>query len=452
VFSSLGSLITGQALILGLILIVFAYLLAKMGLFHWKTTGFWTWCSFVLYFILNPLASMKWNYEIYQIYLTVGGGIPRGEWIGLVAGIGIIAFFVTYLFVPATKVTWRIKGDDFNWVMNLVRLGFISLAIVSFFTFRTEISMTDSDLGISGGRFIGATTGYEYVAHMFIFLPIMTLLFSRSRLNNLLAIFLTFGYVVFSMQAVWNRFATISILLAISLVITIRRKRKWPDPQLILITLILAAVLIIRGHSQIGSPQEFFRVFTLIPDKIGQVLASGDSSMLASWYVESFVKDHITGFDYGIPLINYAFFGFIPGRIFPQKYFLLDWLRANQNPLTDPAIVNLLFGAKTTLFGSFYANGGIIGVILLTALFAFFCRRIDGMLSEDAPLLVKSAGVSLLCVLWMVWGSSDYWGLMTMGVMILPAFFIWLFTRKVNQSATVQTEQTHPKIVGKQVV
>ncbi len=49
--------------------------------------------------------------------------------------------------------------------------------------------------------------------------------------------------------------------------------------------------------------------------------------MLPTFYLESYSKDHLTGYDYGIPLINYILTGWIPNRNFPQKYFLMDWLR-----------------------------------------------------------------------------------------------------------------------------
>ena len=61
-----------------------------------------------------------------------------------------------------------------------------------------------------------------------------------------------------------------------------------------------------------------------VPQNLVTNLGSGDSAMLATWYLESFTKDTLGGYDYGIPIVNYSLTGFLPLKYFPWKYFLLD--------------------------------------------------------------------------------------------------------------------------------
>ena len=153
--------------------------------------------------------------------------------------------------------------------------------------------------------------------------------------------------------------------------------------------------------------------------------------MLATWYLESYAVEKYTGYSYGLPIVNYVLTSWIPTRIFPQKYFIVDYLRSQSRPLT-PSIDRALYGAKSSLLGSFYGEGGLVGVILLAALAGFLSRKLDGMVTPDAPLLVRTTGIAWMSVLWMVWGSSDTWGLMTFGILGLPALFLWLVQKSQN--------------------
>jgi hypothetical protein len=185
----------------------------------------------------------------------------------------------------------------------------------------------------------------------------------------------------------------------------------------------------------LGSGKEFFALITRIPDEVGSILAAGDSAMLASWYLESYIKDRITGYDYGLLFINYLIFGFIPGRFFPAKYFLVDWLRARQPRILDARLIAMMMGAKTSLLGSFYGNGGIIAVIIWMWIMGVLCRKMDGMLSEESPLPVKATAVSWMSMLWMIWGSHDFWGLTVIGSLAIPAIFLWLFAPREQKTS-----------------
>jgi hypothetical protein len=127
---------------------------------------------------------------------------------------------------------------------------------------------------------------------------------------------------------------------------------------------------------------------------------------------------------------NYVLTGWIPYRILPEKYFMIDWLHNSQLYRIPQTIERLLYGAKSSLLGSFYANGGIIAVILLVWVAGVMSRKLDGMLAEDSPRLIRAIGISWLSILWMVWGSDDRWGLMAMGVLLIPGLLLWLVSPK----------------------
>ena len=148
-------------------------------------------------------------------------------------------------------------------------------------------------------------------------------------------------------------------------------------------------------------------------------------------------KIHSTGFDYGLPLVNYLITGWVPNRIFPQKYFIIDFLASITNKNYPVYIDTMLFGGKSTLFGSFYSHGWLIGVVLGAILIGFLSRKMDGMLRENSPQLIKAVGISWMSVLWMVWGSADYWGINVLGAITIPAIVLWLFSPKYKPSKIV---------------
>jgi hypothetical protein len=431
-FSTLNELLFAQAAATAIILLVFGLMLARRNLFRWTTAGFWAWAAFALYFLINPLASIRWNIERYHLRLSLSGGLARGEWILLVSAIGMVAFFVAYLASRSRPITWQLPVKEFKYSfpMVLVMAGFIGLAGCSLLIYRTRLLAGGSGLSIEDGRFTGDTTGYEYMGHTFLFVPVALLLLSPTRWQRRLGWLIAGAYVILSLPDEWARFTIVSMLVAISLADTVRRDRTRPRLALIIVAVLFAAVLQLRGHSSINSSDEFYELVQQVPDKMGSILAASDTSMLASWYLRSYVSDSITGYDYGIPFINYALFGIIPNRLFPQKYFLVDWLRSTQPDIYDPLILSTLYGAKISLPGKFYSNGGIIAVLLEMSLTGFLCRRMDGMLAPESPRLVKATAVSWMSMLWIIWGSGDTWALVRIGSMLIPALVLWALTPK----------------------
>ena len=120
----------------------------------------------------------------------------------------------------------------------------------------------------------------------------------------------------------------------------------------------------------------FFGIWHSIPENISSlsgditqntidILGGQDTAMLPTFYLESYFTEKTSGWDYGLPTVNYVLTGWIPNRLFPPKYFLIDWLSSVKFVNSEAFYVGqLLYGGKSTLFGSFYNSGWLIGVIL----------------------------------------------------------------------------------------
>jgi len=426
-----------HSIAIGLILMLFARVLMRRGLFRWTTAGFWSWAALVLYLVLNPLASvLLGNLLQYELMLSMSGGIERGVWIMVVAALGIVAFFAAYLRTQSRPVVWRLRANSerISIPMLLVMAVWVSWGMYSLLVYRSLLFPTSRDLIIEGGRFTGRVSGYEFTGHTFLFVPCVFLLLSDSLFRRWLGWLMVAVFVVLSLPVGWGRAATVSIILAAALADALRRNRPRPRLVFVVAALILVSALQMRGHETWTlqeTPAELFRLIPQAVTNIGGLLSSSDISMLASWYLESYIKDTLAGFDFGIPLLNYALTGWIPGSIFPSKYFLVDWLHAFQMASYPPVYDALMYGAKSSLIGSFYANGGPIAVIVMMGLMGVLSRKLDGMLDRRSPILVKATGISWLSLWWMVWGSHDTWGLATLGTLAMPSLTLWLVSPKV---------------------
>jgi hypothetical protein len=428
-------------------LLIFGVMLQRQHLFRWTTFGFWSWAAMLLYFVIAPLSVFVGGDKYpYTLRMMIGGGVSRGIWIAFVIVAGIAVFFRVYLSTPVTRQKAKIKPLEFHLtpLTALIMIILMGFGLYSLLTFRAGLLSPTGDVIISRGRFVGSVTGYQSVAHVFLFIPILLLIILRSLPMRVLGYFLAAAYLFLSLPHSYSRFATVSMLIALTIVITMQSKRSWPPVLGIASVFFLAAVLQIRGHTSwtvSSSTAEILDISSQIPARASDIFTQADTAMLATFYLESFLKDTLTGFDYGLPMINYLATGWIPNRVFPQKYFLVDWLRDLQGKTYPPEIDNLLIGSKSSLIGSFYSNGGIVAVIIEMALFAFLLRKLDGMLAESSSDILRSLGVAWLSTLWMVWGSHDYWGVMLYGTMALPALLIWLFTPKSRPSSRNYTLQ-----------
>ncbi len=417
---------------IGIELGIIALVLVRRGRFRWLSAGFWGWCAFALYFVLSPLAVVISKKLIdYQIRLDIGGGAGRGFWIIFVLFSGILVFFLAYLRTPYHIYTLGIDETKtpFILIALLWLLIFGGFGTFSLLASRSGLASWGAETVIQSGRFTGEVTGYQYTGYIFLIFPIIFLMAQRSRSMRVIGSLWMLAFIFFSLPHGWSRFVTISMLLASSMIFIIWVGRRWPPAWLVLS--ILAAVFLYqaRGHESWDyavMTEQVTESWNTVTDNAILSLAENDTQMLATFWLESYVFDYWKGYEYGLPFINYILSGWIPSRIFPQKYFIVDWL-ASQNKNTIPMEFDqLLYGAKSSLVGSFYRNGGLAAVLLEMALAGWLSRRLDGFLDKKTPTALRALGIVWLSVLWMVWGSSDFWGFSTLGVLAIPAFFYFM--------------------------
>lgn len=437
-YLEISSILRVTAGIVGLELALFAVLLARRGLFRWTTAGFWTWVSFLVYFVLSPWA-VSFNETAMtrlQILLALSGGVERAFWVLLLALMGIAAFFVAYLRTPFRPVTWGLPPGPIRLNLPVLFLltAFAVFGMYSLLVFRAGLFSTEGETLILGGRFVGDITGYQNGGYGFLFVPILLLLLSPKKRLQALGIILAAAFLVLSLPHAWSRYATVSFLLAISLVMVMKSSKRWPSALWILGLFLVVALYQMRGHRDWRFEEISGEIITLVdslPSRAAEIFSSSDTSMIQAWYVSSHLNDHWVGVDFGLPVLNYALTGWIPSRIFPDKYFIVDWLRDQRNMYYPAIFDQILRGAKSSLMGSFYDHGRWVGVLLGCLLAGFLSRRLDGMLAPETSNLVKSTGITWLSVMWMVWASSSTWGMMAIGAMAMPALASWLFLPKV---------------------
>lgn len=430
-----------------IILLITAGFLIQKGLFRWNRSGFWAWASFLLYYIINPLSSLlSGELTRYQRTLEIAGGAERALWILFVIICGVVIYFFIYLRTKETITHWSMKKRSPSPAMILICGLFMIIGFYTLTTFRTADAYTAKNLGIIDGRFTGSVSGYASAGYYFLYVPIVLLMLMKSRFSRFLGTIFGFFFIYFTLLSGWGRMAPLSFLIAFSLVYTYQKRKSWPNAFFLVLLVIFSVSLQMRGHIGWETSSVITELSKLIANSLNNItntLSSNDASMLSTWYLESYVFDSVKGFSYGIPPINYLLTGWIPSLLFPQKYFLIDWLNSSQ-PEIPQLLTTLLYGAKSSLLGSFYAEGGILGVAVLSGLAGFLSRKVDGMLLPDSNIIIKALALSWMSVSWMIWGSNDVWVLMIMGVMSMPVLGMWIvapkYRRRKISNGLIQSE------------
>ncbi len=428
--------------------------LQKRGLFRWTAAGFWAWATFGLFLFLVPFYAIfdrgTTFYYTYVNTLAVSGGAARALLIAGVSAAGMLAFFWAYLRAPAPALTWRFGQDrgEFRITKTMWAVMWFCILAGSYelIRYRSGLAGASNDT-VVGGRLVGGVTGYQADAHMLLFVPVVLLLLSRVRRHQAFGLFLALGYVAVKSLDPWGRYLAVSMIIVVSLVFVLKQGRHWPPLPVVLIAAFLALLLAVRGHATFTSTSDFAQLATEAPAQIGASLGSqGNLGMLNTFYLQSYVSDSVVGYNYGIPLVNYGLTGWLPNSYFPWKYFLVDWLHARQYPHLDPYYIFRLSIQKSTLLGSFYAEGGFLGMLLLAALAGMLARKLDGMVREDATMLVRATGLAWMAVLWMTFASDDWWGLTTLGTLFLPTLAMWVLSAMLGQRAAPLRHSTRPAI------
>jgi hypothetical protein len=418
-----------------------AVILRRRGRFHWVSAGFWAWSSMCLYFVAAPL--LQWHLggsELYLKPLSYTEGLPRLITITGCLVLGSGAFFASYLRTRPGQVHFHLPPSGWprgTWLVVLLSLlgaGYSLIAYRGFFGYTAG----SEPLLIEGGKFVGQVIGYAYVMHTFALFPIIFLI--NRRKTRLLGLFLAMVYVMGRLEDPWDRATIVGLGLSLSMLAVIAGQRFWPRLPFLAGLALLALMLQMRGHVSLSA---FWESGSLTPAFAKESLAFGpDAAMLPTLWLESYLYDR-AGYTYGLDSLARLAVGPLPRKFFPWKDQVVEALFL-PDPLQMAAIpgYELLYGAKSTIVGSFYAYGGIIGVLLGMALLGMLTRKLDGMVSSLSNPAVRVLGLVWLGMYWMVFGSNFEWGAAFLYLSGLPFLLLVLAARITGTTPTPQRVQS----------
>lgn len=441
-----------HCLCMTVVLSVAALFLWRRGLltpFHGAT---WLLFAFALFFLINPaLTLITGDLDVYSEALESYCSDPstRPYWVLTVIVIGLGSFVACYAYgrngtkllasglPPTRQVRWSLPTI-------LVLLGFLAAGALGVLFYSTEGSFVDQPVATASfdrGRIVSGVTGYTVIANHFFIFPALFLVVRGPRFPRTVGFILLLGYVALRLFDRWDRASIVSLVASLALVlIALSRWSSRPRARLGELTLWgrfkrlsgfipalgLASLLISRGHSSIAD-------YSFTDDTVARAsreLVRNDSSMLATLYARTDLAER-KGFDYGVPVLTAAGFGWLPRRYFPWKDDLTDILLDQSARRTTPSDDRWIYGPKSTLIGSFYDHGGGLAVVLGMILVGLALRWLDHLVSVGKTDMGRCVGMMWMGQIWMMFGSSDIWimnGLFTSG---LP-FFVLMLIAKFN--------------------
>jgi hypothetical protein len=405
--------------------LVLSYLLAygyfklrQHGLFHWLSTGFWVWGAILFYGLVAPLGQYYLGDPSYiETRLAVTEGVFRLLWITCCIAVGTYVFFVIYIKSRPAQIRMGLPQDRWpvatSFILALALLG----AAYSLITFRGFMGAEAvQNYNFAPGDYIEKITGYQYVLHMLALFPIVLLIQRKSTryLGYALAAF----YILGRLNDKWDRMSIVSLIIGISMVSVVLQRRRWPSPLLLGLILLATVTLEVRGHTTM---EKFLASGQLTTDQATQeVKESSSATMLQTLWVESYLADEC-GYTYGLPLINDLLFGALPRKYFPWKNDVIEKFIPYKPRGTEYIYGSeMMYGAKSMIFGSLYDYGGLIGIILGMVLLGFLARKLDDLISEYSPTVLRTLGIVWLSMLWMIFASSIVWGLQALFLSGLP--------------------------------
>ncbi|MDD5640722.1 MAG: hypothetical protein PHX53_03670 [Syntrophales bacterium] len=403
-------------------------------LFHWFSVGFWVWGAILFYCVAVPLYHWFLGDPYYiETRLAVTEGIPRLLWITLCIAIGSFAFFFAY---------YRSKPTHFHFNLPLVgwpKGTFIILtlsllgAAYCLVKFRGFMGLPQQQgIQIVGSKFVGNTIGYEYVMHTFALFPISLLIFHKP--TRYLGYGLALLYILGRLEDKGDRMSIVSLLICVSMIEVILRRRRWPSRYLIIGIILFTAILEARGHTSLS---EYISSGGLSVGKITtEVEHSPSATMIHTLWLESYLSDKC-GYTYGLPLLNDLLFGALPRKYFPWKSDVMEKLIPHR-----PKDFNVIYGsermagAKSMVFGSLYGYGGMVGIILGMLILGLLARKLDGFISSESMIL-RTLGIVWLSMIWMIFGSSLAWGMQSLLLSGLPALGIILLNKFQSKNVPI---------------
>jgi hypothetical protein len=397
--------------------------LLNRRLFAPDRTGFWVWIAFLICLVVNPALTLaSRDFSVYDYY-TRGTDLTSARvfWILFTAAAGILVFFLAYLNTrPAGIVVSHIRLSPIP-VLIIVA---VSMAIGWNAILRYRIA-GNSDLRVVGGKFVGSVSGWQSETHGFIIFPCLLLIALKGyRLMGLLA---AAFYIALRLGDKGDRFSILALPLAVLLFYMIRRGRRWPPLLYSALAMVLLLVLVARGHGSLASLQHSGNDIQRIAGRaLSNIGRGADTAMLPTLYRESDLVER-NGFTYGVTCVQEIFLAPLPRTHFPWKDDVLSFIPGvkyrNESWLGD------VYHAKSTVIGSFYGYGGILGVIIGMACLGWLLRKMDGLLQRTQPLLVNLWAVMVLSTVWLgILGSIEWWYKVIM-MWSLPLFALVLLAK-----------------------
>ena len=287
--------------------------------------------------------------------------------------------------------------------------------------FMYHVGSGDARMEVINGHFVGAVTGWQWASMLFIIYP--CLLFMSMPLLRILGIILGTLYVVLRVTGdTAARYSIIVLPLALLLYMTIKRGRRWPSVPAAALVATLLTLLVARGHSTLSHMDSRERTLSSVVTSAAKGIAQGeDTALLPTFYRHSELVDRV-GFSYGLNTVQYVLFGPLPRKYFPWKSDVFAFVPGVRLQVDMPEKVNY---AKPSIIGAFYADFGIVGVVVGMAFLAFLLRKMDGFLDRRTPSHVVVWAAVVLATVWMgVLAELEWWYQETM--MISAPFFTLL--------------------------
>jgi hypothetical protein len=429
-----------HCLAVGIALIASTVLLKRRGLFTFLHTGFWIVLGMAIYFLYNPL-SVLINGDLGRyreaLQLITREGVSRVFWIMEVIVSGLAVYLFVYLKnrtpeKEAALVERPIETGRWSISQTAILCMFIAAALYSLLYLRIGGLLVKSDVTVEfdHNRIVGGATGYAVVAHAFFLYIVVILLLRGKNAARAFGCLFALGYVFLRMYDLHGRWTTVALIAAIAMTEMTRARsgktywskmaRKiegWNLKSALIVLLAGAAALflVVRGHSSVAD----VKVSELSWDRGQAALRKNDTAMLPVLYVESKLAE-IHGYDYGVTLVSQVVMGWLPRQYFPWKGDLERILLDRGPPRFGLTIDDWLYGAKSTVIGSFYNHGGIVGVLIGMALLGALSRGLDRLTTAGRTDLVRAVGIVWMANIWMMFASSDVWIVQNLFINAMP--------------------------------
>lgn len=391
-----------QCLVMGTIMAFVFLHLYKRNLFHWLSPGFWAWSAFTLYFFLTPLSQYLGGPSLLEKRILLTEGWPRMVWVTFFVAVGISMFFWGFFRCRPGKPRFGIGQQAWPPGIKIIIILSLLAGVYSLMTYRGAFGTERADRGIVASKHVGDVTGYETAFYYFANFSIVYLIFNRR--TRILGLALMCLFIVGKLEDRSDRFSAVSLFLAVTMVMTLGRRRKWPSSMWIAAVLVFVLFMQARGHSTFSEFRQSGR-WTMQHSR-AEVKRGEGAQMLSGLYLSSYVHDK-AGYTYGIPVVSGLLFGYLPRKYFPWK----DWMVEGRfgTLWRAFALEPEMYGTKSTVIGDLYGNGGVFAVAGGMFILGFLTRKLDGWLAPQAPLAVRAMGVVWLSCLWMMIGSSLLW-------------------------------------------